>query len=477
MPGGGDLSSREAQEGRDIVFWNLVDRVIKGSHHLILVPAVFLSFAFARRWMPLVASASPESFAGSAAFNAVQFTTGALTLMGFALFARATGPLFRRGWTVVVSFVSLVAGAVALLFFEMPDWIAACATVVAAVGFHLAFLLWLELLGCLEPGKMIVAYSGSMLINCIATLLVEKSQADFAPFLLLSFPILAIGGFVGAFTTIKSPDLPAVASPGRPERPSARLLAWVTVLSFAFGMSDALIPPVSSMIPSLTGRFVFAAIICTGMVVFNRKFTLAIVYRLTLCVMVAALAVVFFFDFNPWLSRALAASGMEGFQTLALIVCCGIASRDKTTSAYICGLVFAVQNVAMYLGVVAGGELVDGFGVDEAVLGAVSILAVTVVALFVFREGDLLESYSEKALRDVRQRHATASTLAPFAAQHGLTDKETSVFFLLAAGKTSQEVAGELYLAGSTVRVHSSRIYQKLGVHSREEFDALVKGL
>ena len=93
------------------------------------------------------------------------------------------------------------------------------------------------------------------------------------------------------------------------------------------------------------------------------------------------------------------------------------------------------------------------------------------------REGDLLESYSEKALRDVRQRHATASTLAPFAAQHGLTDKETSVFFLLAAGKTSQEVAGELYLAGSTVRVHSSRIYQKLGVHSREEFDALVKGL
>ena len=68
-------------------------------------------------------------------------------------------------------------------------------------------------------------------------------------------------------------------------------------------------------------------------------------------------------------------------------------------------------------------------------------------------------------------------TLMPLAAQRGLTDKETSVFLLLASGKTTQEVAGELYLASSTVRVHASRIYQKLDVHSREEFDELIKRL
>ncbi len=456
------------------MFWNLVGKFLQASRGFVLVPAVFLAFAFSRRWAPLVAALSPGSFANSAMYNTVQFATGVLTLTGFALLTRHIGPLFRHGWTIVAAFVTLVAGAVPMLFFELPDWASAASTIAIATGFNLSFLLWLELLGCLEPGKMVVAYSGSTLVNCAATLIVEKSQPTFAPFLLLAFPLLAMIGFIAAFSTIKEPGLPTSSPSTRPERPSARLLIWVVVLAFAFGMSDALIPDVESMIPSLMGRLLFASVICIGMVMFSRKFTLAIVYRLTLFIMAAALAVVFFFDYNPRVSRALVTSGMEGFQTLALIICCGTASRDKTTPAYICGLVFAAQNVAMYLGILATNGLVGSLAINGTVLGAATILAVIVAALFVFRESDLLESYSEKALRDVRQSHAKASALAPFAAQHGLTDKETSVFFLLASGKTSQEAANELYLASSTVRVHSSRIYQKLGVHSREEFDALV---
>lgn len=50
-----------------------------------------------------------------------------------------------------------------------------------------------------------------------------------------------------------------------------------------------------------------------------------------------------------------------------------------------------------------------------------------------------------------------------------LTAREKEVLELLAEGKTDREVAAALGLALSTVRNHSQRILEKLGVHSRAE--------
>jgi DNA-binding NarL/FixJ family response regulator len=50
-----------------------------------------------------------------------------------------------------------------------------------------------------------------------------------------------------------------------------------------------------------------------------------------------------------------------------------------------------------------------------------------------------------------------------------LTEREREVLRLLAEGRTDREVADRLKLAVSTVRNHSQRILEKLGVHSRVE--------
>jgi DNA-binding NarL/FixJ family response regulator len=50
-----------------------------------------------------------------------------------------------------------------------------------------------------------------------------------------------------------------------------------------------------------------------------------------------------------------------------------------------------------------------------------------------------------------------------------LTAREREVLNLLAHGLSNRDIAGELFLTQKTVKNHLSRIYEKLGVHSRSE--------
>ncbi|MGL4612125.1 MAG: LuxR C-terminal-related transcriptional regulator [Trueperaceae bacterium] len=50
-----------------------------------------------------------------------------------------------------------------------------------------------------------------------------------------------------------------------------------------------------------------------------------------------------------------------------------------------------------------------------------------------------------------------------------LTDRELSILFLIAEGKTNHGIAKELSLAEQTVRNYVSRIYDKVDLHSRSE--------
>ena len=50
-----------------------------------------------------------------------------------------------------------------------------------------------------------------------------------------------------------------------------------------------------------------------------------------------------------------------------------------------------------------------------------------------------------------------------------LTPRELQISLLLAAGKTTREAAAAVFLSPKTVEYHLRHVYQKLGIHSREE--------
>jgi DNA-binding CsgD family transcriptional regulator len=50
-----------------------------------------------------------------------------------------------------------------------------------------------------------------------------------------------------------------------------------------------------------------------------------------------------------------------------------------------------------------------------------------------------------------------------------LTPQELQIALALAGGKTTKETAAALFLSPKTVEYHLRHVYQKLGIHSREE--------
>ncbi len=63
----------------------------------------------------------------------------------------------------------------------------------------------------------------------------------------------------------------------------------------------------------------------------------------------------------------------------------------------------------------------------------------------------------------------SAASLRAFAATHGLSTREEEILRHLSTGRTLPSIATETHLSYNTVKTHVSHIYQKVGVHTRDE--------
>ena len=94
------------------------------------------------------------------------------------------------------------------------------------------------------------------------------------------------------------------------------------------------------------------------------------------------------------------------------------------------------------------------------------IIAAAIMELFfVFRE-------------IVRNKHKKQMTpndpIGGIAEKYGLTPREKDVFILLAEGKSTKEIAEELFISEGTVRVHTHNLYQKIGISKRSQIYQMV---
>lgn len=80
--------------------------------------------------------------------------------------------------------------------------------------------------------------------------------------------------------------------------------------------------------------------------------------------------------------------------------------------------------------------------------------------------------------RFIRKRQEKAKTLLPrkLKAEYALTDREIEIVDLLIQGKTSKEIAEELFISKHTVDTHRRNILGKLKINSTNELFKLLKG-
>ncbi len=57
----------------------------------------------------------------------------------------------------------------------------------------------------------------------------------------------------------------------------------------------------------------------------------------------------------------------------------------------------------------------------------------------------------------------------------GITPRELEILSLIAAGLSTREIAGRIYVSENTVKTHSSRVFSKLGARRRTQAVQLAK--
>ena len=60
---------------------------------------------------------------------------------------------------------------------------------------------------------------------------------------------------------------------------------------------------------------------------------------------------------------------------------------------------------------------------------------------------------------------------------HGFSRRQIEVLEQLAAGRSNQEIARDLYISPNTVKFHVRAIYDRMGVHNRVEAARLLEKL
>lgn len=107
------------------------------------------------------------------------------------------------------------------------------------------------------------------------------------------------------------------------------------------------------------------------------------------------------------------------------------------------------------------------YSLSHVVFAVYCILGLTTAALLGIANARLART-SNASEGDLSERCKSV------ARQFGLTARETEVFELIAQGRSLPYIQEQLHIAGGTVATHSKHIYQKLGVHTKQELIDLV---
>lgn len=128
----------------------------------------------------------------------------------------------------------------------------------------------------------------------------------------------------------------------------------------------------------------------------------------------------------------------------------------------------ALTELSMSAVAFAFGLMLQGFtGIGRFLVNGV-LYAVVVIALALLwrMRGIVIEAPKPADVGDA---------CSQIAAKAGLTPREAQVFALLAQGRSRVFIQEELGLSDSTIKAHTSHVYQKLGIHSKQELISLVR--
>ncbi len=459
---------------------------------LVQIPVVFLGLGVYRAWIEITFVGSFVGFPMATLESRDLFDfTAVIEMSAFVLCARRIGPLYRKRWLFIVCGVLMVASTVMLFvsFFDpsLSAPLSVPASVTGGLGLGLIILIWSELYGCLNPIRVTLYYAASLAAGAI---IIYVYMGFKLPWLFVLTAILPIVSLVCARKGFQ------VVPEG--ERPQSSWVSisvpWMIMLlmafyAFSYGIIESsayngLFGPHSS-----PGTFVVAVIVIIGVSVHRERFDFNSLCRLALPLTVVALFLISALGFaDDQISGYCVAGGYTAFSILIMVLCSNLCYRYGVSAVWLFGMERSLRLVFMFLGrcVYEYGGLIQVGSVQGTTIAiGIAIVAVmmgTFLMLSQKEQGNrwgaaFLESGLEE--NGMVRKQEIVDRCELLAKQFGLTSRETEVLILLAQHKTVSMIEHELYIANGTAKAHVRHIYQKFGIHSREElFEVLgIDGL
>lgn len=448
------------------------------------IPLFFLGLGVYRAWIEVVFVGSFVSFpaaniAGHDAFDLVMIAV----LFICAAFAKRIGPFFGKKPIYVMSGIALVVSTACMFASIWMPYVSAYLGLVAVVlggfGIALIILLWSELYGCLNPFRVALYYSASMIVAAIIIYICRGLSDPWLAVIICVLPVVSLANVAAGFRSLPANELPH----GKASKFSFpwKVVLLMAIYAFAYGLKESSMYQSTFGPHSAFGTLAVAAVVFVGVIARGGKFDFGIIYRIALPLMVAAFLIIPSIGVlaQP-VSDFCSSASYTAFSILIMLIMANLCYRYGMSAVWLFGIergtralftVFGRQTEAWL------GSPQSGLVGSDAVISALVIIFVVAATMILFSEKELSSKWGMTFLgsgevvadRAVVKRQELAHRCQELARACGLSPREEEVLLLLAQHKTVGSIEKELFIANGTAKTHIRHIYRKLDIHSRDE--------
>lgn len=497
------LSSKGKYNERGEVVININRKilVLTFAYALFIVAA---SLSFTPQGYLQLPSETPEA----RIFNNVGFVSGYLIIALITL---------RKDLRVMPLAVPLLAGAAVIVSqavfsfqnsagWSLPLWTPAFLHGLTGLSFALLFTFWASTAYLVDVRRFrFIILAGSL----ISTFIVVFASA---PESFLVVPVVKIGAMASslllllffhyrlerAFVPASLPS-PAMPHPSGIARSAIRRLrnmqglfapiAATGILGFVYQYAWTFVGVnnLASLSFAIGEAFAVALIFLLASIPNGHSFSISRVFRV-LCPIACVAIVPLFFTGGivQLLFMGIDSAVFNLFIILLMPLCASIGKRKGIPVAWLYALSGSVVNLFPALGFAVGSAPATR---ESAVLFAVALVALAALfaaALYADRDnpdmsialdGSRAGSSDGNDSEDIAARPNRSQIALRLSEEYGLTKREGEILEFLLLGRNAPAIAEELVISTNTVKTHIKRMYQKMGIHSRQELADLTEEL
>ena len=385
------------------------------------------------------------------------------------------------------------------------EWTRVACTLIAGIGTGCGPAFMVVLWGCLfarvETSIVETVIPASFVATLLCALVFPTMPAPLAAIAVTALPLASGLLLVLSRNGLRRQVIPAEDMTSfRPMAVTpftvARMMAAVFVL-YTLGCAAPAESPVelaaSAEAYATVAGMLFAVTLSVGIVLFAHRISVASLYRwITVPFVVGIVATPVDNELAAFIARVLMNAVFTGIEIITMLYFIRLSQRTRLSATFYVGLGAA----ASYGGVLVGYSMTSilqagapsSAGETFTCLIMLSIFSLT--SLLVPRRDATLES-EEGTLpaSDDAAAHDTQAVTASYVDEldaviehrraigraHGLSNRETEIFLMLAQGRSRPYIRDSLYLSKNTVATHIRHIYEKLDIHSQQELIDLVE--